>query len=733
MELSTTEAKIFKWGSGAGVNLSSIRGKGEPLAGGGEASGPVSFMKGLDSFAGVIKSGGKKRRAAKMIILDADHPDIEDFVHCKTKEEEKAFALIEAGYDPGFNIEGGAYESVLFQNANHSVRVKEEFFEAVENDDEWELTWRGDGTIEDTKKVSARALMRQIAEAAWHSGDPGVQYDSNIHTWHTCKNAGRQVASNPCSEYLWLNKTACNLSSINLLKFRCPEGFRIDDFKHVVDLLITAQDILVGYADYPTPEIERETVKWRTLGLGYANLGALIMADGRPYDSPEGRALAASITSLMTGEAYAQSARIAKTQGAFEGFKGNEGCMTEVIELHKQHAQNLYSDLWKDSSTSVFAIADAGVDSWDRALELGIWRNAQVSVLAPTGTISFYMDCDTTGIEPGLALVSYKRLVGGGMFKIVNKTVPLALMSLGYSQTDIEDVVEYIENNDTIEGAPHLTDEDLPVFDCAFEPASGTRSIAWKGHIHMMAAVQPFLSGAISKTVNMPSDATVEDIEEAYMMGQKLGLKALAIYRDGCKQSQPLSTKGDDDESSEIAEAEEVLGEGVLYGERRRLPDERPSITHKFSINGHEGYITVGLYEDGRPGEIFVVMAKQGSTLAGFVDSFATSVSIALQYGVPLEVFVRKFKHTRFEPCGFTSNPDIRSTTSVVDYIVKWLESKFITSDESVQPAPELKKLDMTSTESKSFGPSCSECGGLTMQNGTCHVCTSCGATTGCG
>jgi len=719
MELASTEASIFKWGSGAGVNLSRIRGKGEPLSGGGEASGPVSFMRGYDAFAGVIKSGGKKRRAAKMIVLDDDHPDIEDFVWSKSNEEQKAHALISAGYDSGFNVEGGAYDSVFFQNANHSIRVSDDFMRAVENDEEWKLKWRGGHNLP-PKRLPARELMQSIAKAAWQCRDPGIQSDDTINRWHTAKAAGRQMATNPCSEYLWLNNTACNLASLNLLKFDLGYGsngpashFDVTKFQSAVALVITAQDILVDHADYPTEKIAEETRKWRTLGLGYTNLGAYLMSKGVAYDSEKGRDLAAQITSLMTSTAYLQSAHIARELGSFSGYEENADSMIDVLVEHRNYCGKL--DL-----TS--GIAQSAYDAWFEAKRLSLHsgiRNAQVSVLAPTGTISFMMDCDTTGVEPELALVKYKTLVGGGLFKIVNQTVPKSLKVLGYSDVQISEIVGYIDENNTIAGAPYVSDEHHSVFHTSFPSSDRDEPIHWRGHIKMMAAVQPFLSGAISKTVNMPESATVEEIVEAYMMGWKSGLKALAVYRDNCKRSQPLSTK----------ESKDVLPASGPVSARTRLPETRSARTHKFTISGHEGYLTVGLYDDGQPGEIFVVMSKNGSTINGLMDAFATSISINLQYGVPLAVLCEKFKFMRFEPSGFTSSKDVRICNSVVDYIFRWLEIEFLGGVKNSGPSVGVSVGVSDSADT----PICPDCGGMTVRAGSCYSCTNCGASTGCG
>jgi ribonucleoside-diphosphate reductase alpha chain len=665
LELAKTEGMLFKYGSGTGSNLSGIRSSKEVLAGGGTASGPVSFMRGYDAFAGVIKSGGKTRRAAKMVILNADHPDILEFIRCKASEEKKAWSLIEAGYDPGFNVPGGAYDSVFFQNANHSIRVTDEFMKAVIENRDWDL--RKVTTGETLETINARDLMSAICEAAWICGDPGLQFDTTINDWNPCINSARINASNPCSEYMFLDDSACNLASLNLMKFRRPEDgeFDITAFRHAVDTTILAQEIIVDNASYPTPAIAKNSHEYRPLGLGYANLGALLMSRAVPYDSGGGRAYAAAITSLMCGEAYLHSARIAEAMGAFAGYAPNSEPFSRVIKKHRDAAHKVSrEDVPED-------LLEAAREVWDEALARGEadgFRNAQVTVLAPTGTIAFMMDCDTTGIEPDIALVKYKKLVGGGLLKIVNNTVPLALNRLGYSRSEMEAICDYIDLEGTIEGAPHLKKEHLPVFDCAFRSQSGTRSIHYSGHIAMMGAVQPFLSGAISKTVNLPETASVEEIEKTYIEGWKLGLKAIAIYRDGCKRTQPLSTAAEKKEPSEPA----------LRPLRRRLPDERQSITHKFSIAGHEGYITVGMYEDGSPGEIFVTMAKQGSVVSGLMDSFATAISLTLQYGVPLRVLCDKFSHSRFEPSGITNNPQIPFAKSIADYLFRWLALKFL-------------------------------------------------------
>ncbi|QDE82607.1 vitamin B12-dependent ribonucleotide reductase [Myxococcus xanthus] len=752
LTLARTEGMLFKYGSGTGSNLSTIRGSKELLAGGGTASGPVSFMRGFDAFAGVIKSGGKTRRAAKMVILNAEHPDILEFIRCKSTEEKKAWALIEAGYDPSFN--GEAYSSVFFQNSNNSVRVTDAFMKAVVDDATWTTRSVRDGQPLDT--YQARELFREISEAAHLCGDPGMQFDTTVNSWHTCSTTARINASNPCSEYMFLDDSACNLASLNLMHFRTIDGdFDVTAFRHAVDILLMAQEIIVGNSRYPTERIEKNSHDYRPLGLGYANLGALLMASGLPYDSPAGRNYAGAITSLMCGEAYAMSARLAEKQGPFAGYAKNAEPMLGVIRKHRKAAYHIAPE---GVSQGLFA---AQKDAWDRALALGEehgFRNSQVTVLAPTGTIGFMMDCDTTGIEPDIALIKYKKLVGGGMLKIVNQTVPLALEKLGYPQTQSQDIISYLDKQDTIEGAPHLKPEHLPVFDCAFKPAQGERSIHWMGHIQMMEACQPFLSGAISKTVNMPSDATVEDIEKAYLEAWKRGLKAIAVYRDGCKRTQPLNTsketvKDTRAAKSTVAPEPAPAVQPEPRAVRRRLPDERRSITHKFSIGGHEGYLTVGMYEDGLPGELFIVMAKEGSVVSGLMDSFATSVSLALQYGVPLKVLVDKLSHTRFEPSGFTGNPDIPIAKSITDYIFRWLELKFLPSEEEdavldrvdVQPKREalpaqtasVQRSDSNSSKRSTWlnqadAPPCHTCGAIMVRSGACYKCGNCGATSGC-
>jgi ribonucleoside-diphosphate reductase alpha chain len=739
LELAKTEGMLFKYGSGTGTNFSTLRSSKEKLSGGGIASGPVSFMRGFDAFAGVIKSGGKTRRAAKMVILNVDHPDIIDFIKSKAEEEKKAHILIKAGYDPGFNVPGGAYDSVQFQNANHSVRVTDDFMRAVLEDKQWHTRYVTTGEICDTYR--ARDIMRMIAEAAWICGDPGMQFDTTINSWHTCPNTGRINASNPCSEFMFLDDSACNLASLNLMKFRRDDGsFDIDSFRQAVDILITAQEIIVDNASYPTKAIEKNSRDYRPLGLGYANLGALLMSLGLPYDSDEARAYAGAITAIMTGEAYRQSALIAKEMGPFRGFELNREPMLGVIRKHMSYVDKI------DKNLIPGELFESAKKIWKEAYELGQkygYRNAQVTVLAPTGTIGFMMDCDTTGIEPDIALVKYKKLVGGGFLKIVNNTVPLALKKLGYNEKQIKDIVDYIDKNDTIEGAPHLKEEHLPVFDCAFKPAKGKRFIHYMGHVKMMAAVQPFISGAISKTVNMPNDVSVDDVMQLFIDAWKMGLKAIAIYRDGSKGTQPLSTSLEDKKEEKKIEYRPI---------RRRLSDERNSITHKFSVAGHEGYITVGMYPDGTPGEIFITMSKEGSTLSGLMDAFATAISLALQYGVPLKVLVDKFSHMRFEPSGYTNNPDIPIAKSIIDYIFRWLGKKFLKPDEQpsnidytdvlngaylmekgVAPKSEaLEKYEKQVFESQSDAPPCPSCGTIMQRSGSCYVCPNCGSTSGC-
>ena len=751
--LAKTEGMLFKFGSGTGSNLSAIRSSQELLAGGGTASGPVSFMKGFDAFAGVIKSGGKTRRAAKMVILNADHPDIVEFINCKVEEEKKAWALIDAGYDGSFT--GPAYSSVFFQNSNNSVRVTDEFMRAVLDDGDWTTKAVRDGSPMQTYK--ARELMRQIADATHICGDPGMQFDTTVNDWHTCPNTARINASNPCSEYMFLDDSACNLASINLMKFLAPDGESAGEldpvaFEAACRTLITAQEILVDNSSYPTPAIAKNSHEYRPLGLGYANLGALLMSKGLPYDGDSGRDYAAAITALMHGAAFAQSAKIARDHGGpFAGYEKNREPFLRVMRKHRAALKDI------DRTHMPKSLFDAAKAVWDEVIELGEqhgFRNAQATVLAPTGTIGFMMDCDTTGVEPDIALVKYKKLVGGGLMKIVNQTVPMALTKLGYSTQQVKEIVEYIDENETIEGAPHIKDKDLPVFDCAFKPARGVRSIHYMGHIRMMGAVQPFLSGAISKTVNVPKEASVEEIQQAYIDSWRMGAKAVSIYRDGSKRTQPLNTSKDREKMAAVAP--------VAGPTRRRLPDERHAITHKFDIAGHEGYITVGLFEDGTPGELFLVMAKEGSTISGFADAFAQAISYALQYGVPLQDLVDKFSHVRFEPSGMTKNPDVRFAKSIVDYIFRWMAAKFLSPEaqyragvnnrEELVTSPEQLPLDVAaaagasataviaSPKTSSFAamqnqedaPPCSTCGSIMVRSGSCYKCANCGTTSGC-
>jgi ribonucleoside-diphosphate reductase alpha chain len=786
LTLARTEGMLFKFGSGTGSNLSAIRSSRELLAGGGTASGPVSFMKGYDAFAGVIKSGGKTRRAAKMVILNADHPDVVDFINCKVEEEKKAWALIDAGYDGSFT--GPAYASVFFQNSNNSVRVTDDFMRAVLDDGEWHTKSVTSGDVQDTYR--ARDLMRMIAEGTWVCGDPGMQFDTTVNEWHTCPVTDRINASNPCSEYMFLDDSACNLASINLMKFVGDDGeLDVNGFRAACRTLITAQEIIVPNSSYPTKAIERNSHEYRPLGLGYANLGALLMSRGLPYDSDEGRAYAAAITAVMTGEAYAQSARIARDHGGpFGGFERNSEPFMRVMRKHRDAVGEI---------AQRYVPADllgASRQAWDEAVALGEefgYRNAQATVLAPTGTIGFMMDCDTTGVEPDIALVKYKKLVGGGLMKIVNGTVPSALDKLGYTGPEIEAIVHYIDEHETIEGAPFLEDEDLPVFDCAFKPASGERSIHYMGHIKMMGATQPFISGAISKTVNVPREATVEEVEKAYIESWRLGAKAISIYRDGSKRTQPLNTSkaqvadtrnvGPSQQTPVEADLQVRLGEGgqvrevvkevvkvVERPQRRKLPDERNAITHKFDVAGHEGYITVGLFEDGTPGEIFLVMAKEGSTISGFADAFAQAISYALQYGVPLQTLVDKFSHSRFEPSGMTKNPEVRFAKSIVDYIFRWMATKFLSRDAQFHvgvnmreetaddrtsaarasapgarepeqavaaapdPAAKPKTSEFAALRNQEDAPPCSTCGSIMIRSGSCYKCANCGTTSGC-
>ncbi len=784
LTLAKTEGMLFKWGSGTGTNLSPLRSSLESLSGGGMASGPLSFMKGYDAFAGVIKSGGKTRRAAKMVILNIDHPDIVDFIECKAKEERKAWALVDAGYDA--SLDGDAYSSVFFQNANNSVRVTDDFMQAVVEDKDW--TTRKVTTGEPVKTYRARELMRKIAEAAWQCGDPGMQFHTTINKWNPCRNTAPINASNPCSEYMFLDDSACNLASLNLLKFLTADGrFDVEAFRQAVAVMITAQEIIVDNASYPTEKIAQNSHDFRPLGLGYANLGALLMACGLPYDSDAGRDLAAAITALMHGQAYLASSHIAAELGPFPGYAVNRDPFLNVISMHRAALDRINPRHVPEP------LSQAARKIWDECLASGMkygYRNAQVTVLAPTGTIGFMMDCDTTGIEPDLALVKYKKLVGGGLIKIVNNVVPVALLRLGYTEQQASEIVSYIDEHGTIEGAPHLKPEHLPVFDCSLKPANGQRSIHYMGHVRMMAAVQPFISGAISKTVNMPEEATPEDIANTYIEAWRMGIKAIAIYRDGSKRTQPLNTKKAEARSPNAQQPGSTETRAGAAGPapearrpfRKKLPDERQAITHKFSVGGHEGYITVGLYEDGQPGEIFITMAKEGSTVSGLMDSFATAVSLALQYGVPLKVLCDKFSHTRFEPSGWSSNREIGYAKSLMDYIFRWLALKFLPRE--AQPAesanvttpngsevaaaaelaqrfagastepgagiqaprggrPELAGAGPPRVDSgqamlagvevhEDDAPTCSECGALMVRNGSCYRCMNCGSTSGC-
>src|SRR6202451_4104748 len=732
LTLAKTEGMLFKWGSGTGTNLSPLRSSTEVLSGGGTASGPLSFMKGFDAFAGVIKSGGKTRRAAKMVILNIDHPDVVDFIECKQKEEAKAHALVAQGYD-GSHPDSDAYSSIFFQNANNSVRVTDDFMYAVVRDTDFSTKKVQDGSVMHTYK--AKDLLYKISDATWRCGDPGMQYDTTVNRWHTSKNTARINASNPCSEYMFLDDSACNLASLNLLKFAPNGTFDVEAYRHAVDVLITAQEILVDNAGYPTEMIAKNSHDYRPLGLGYANLGALLMAAGLPYDSDAGRDYAACVTAIMCGQAYLQSSKIAELcepltpitdtvqnrlgvtkaedmpGAACPGWYINREPFLDVIRMHRASVNNIGSTSVRvgtgaspvqaersSAAAQLPELIEASKQAWDEALAHGEkygYRNSQVTVLAPTGTIGFMMDCDTTGIEPDLALIKYKKLVGGGMIKIVNNTVPGALFKLGYTHEQADAIVSYIDATGTIEGAPHVKDEHLAVFDCSFKPSKGTRSIHYMGHLKMMAAAQPFISGAISKTVNLPNTATVDDISEAYIQAWKLGLKAVAVYRDGCKQSQPLSTAGSktatstkDDAARNAAASHARVEEDNLDAPpralRHKLKEERMSVTHKFNVGGHEGYIIVGLYPNGEPGEIFVKMAKEGSTVSGLMDSFALAVSIALQHGVPLKLLCEKFAHTRFEPSGWTNNPDIGFAKSIMDYIFRWLQLRFLTGQQQM-------------------------------------------------
>jgi len=734
------EGIVFRGGSGSGINLSKIRSSKEQLSKGGHASGPVSFMRGADASAGTIKSGGKTRRAAKMVVLDVDHPDVEEFIWCKAKEERKARVLEANGYD--MSLDSPDWASIQYQNANNSVRVTDTFMEAAVEGKPWNLTARVDGTVVDT--VEARDLLRQIAQAAWECADPGVQYDTTINAWHTCPNTGRINASNPCSEYMHIDDSACNLASLNLMKFRREDGeLDVEAFEHAVDVLFLAQEILVGNSSYPTPEIERNARAYRQLGLGYANLGALLMARGLAYDSDEGRAYAAAITALMTGRAYRKSAEIASRMAPFAGYRKNAAAMIGVISKHRAAVANI------ENTSSVPAdLLTACRKSWDEALDLGEvhgYRNAQATVLAPTGTISFMMDCDTTGIEPDFSLVKSKKLVGGGDLTIVNKTVPMALEKLGYAPAEISEIEAYIDEKNSVVGAPHLKSEHYPVFDCAV----GERPIHYRGHIKMMGAVQPFISGAISKTVNLPEQVTVDDVADVFVESWRLGIKAVAIYRDNCKVAQPLGAK--DDKGATLTSAPPP----VLVRQRNRLPEDRTEVGRKFRVGEYEGYIHVGLYEDGSPGDIFIDIAKDGTTMAGLMNSLMIAVSMGLQYGVPPEVYVSKLSHLRFEPSGPTNDRDIPNAKSIVDYVFRWFGKRFLTVDQQEEIGiltPEVKaRLAQAYANPESAGEAtvtpgqaalfnshedaieCSRCGGRMVRAGTCYTCRDCGTSTGCG
>jgi ribonucleoside-diphosphate reductase alpha chain len=784
LEWNTKEGMIFRGGSGSGINLSGIRGSMETLAKGGTASGPVSFMRGADSWAGTIKSGGKTRRAAKMVVLNVDHPDIREFIWCKAKEEDKAQALRDAGFD--MSIDGDGFTSIQYQNANNSVRITDAFMQAVEADGEWRLLARQSGEPVG-EPVRARELMHEIAQAAWRCADPGVQFDTVINDWHTSPNSGRINASNPCSEYMHVDDSACNLASLNLMKFRCPDGtLDVESFEHTVDVMLLAQEIVVGPSSYPTEEIGANARAFRQLGLGYANLGALLMSNGVPYDSDAGRGVAAAVTALMTGRAYRRSAEVAAALGPYERYAENREEHNAVMHMHRDAAYAI-----ADASCADTELLQAARQSWDEAVELGEvngYRNAQATVLAPTGTISFLMDCDTTGVEPDFSLVKFKELVGGGQMTIVNRTVPLALQTLGYNEQQVEQIEAHLSEHGTIVGAPGLLEEHMPVFDVAV----GERAISHMGHLQMMGAVQPFISGAISKTVNMPQESTVEDIADAYKQAWHLGIKALAIYRDGSKTAQALRTDAQQENAASAsgtadtdvdALVEQAVSKALAEAgpRRKRMPRERQSITHKFSIGGHEGYITAGMYEDGSVGEIFLTdIGKEGSTLRGMMNSFATAISIALQYGVPLETLVQKFSYMRFEPEGITGNPEIPFAKSMPDYIMRWLASRFLSTDAQEElgiltPAVRARKAAQEAAQSVmasdtagprdtntpaatagasvppasaltdtppvvpaklqglDLGPACSQCGGMMQRTGSCYTCSSCGNNTGCG
>jgi len=740
------EGIIFRGGSGSGLNLSRLRSSKEQLSKGGYASGPVSFMRGADASAGTIKSGGKTRRAAKMVVLDVDHPDVDEFIWCKAREERKARVLEQAGYD--MSLDSADWASIQYQNANNSVRVTDAFMQAASEGKEWALTARTDGTVVET--VDARGLLKDIAAAAWECADPGVQYDTTINAWHTSPNTGRINASNPCSEYMHIDDSACNLASLNLMKFRREDGeFDVGMFEHAVDVVLLAQEIAVGYSSYPTPEIGRNAKRFRQLGLGYANLGALLMARGLPYDSDEGRAYAAAITALMTGRAYRKSAEVAQRMGAHDGYQENRAAMVGVIAKHRAAVGNI------DHTESVPDDLLTGARrAWDEALEIGEvhgFRNAQSTVLAPTGTISFMMDCDTTGVEPDFSLVKSKKLVGGGEITIVNKTVPMALAERGYAPREVEEIVAYIDERGGVVGAPHLKTEHYPIFDCAI----GERAIHYMGHVKMMGAVQPFISGAISKTVNLPEQTTVDEVAQLLVEAWQLGVKAIAIYRDNCKVAQPLSSSKDSARGATLVPGFAPLA----HPQRRRVPEDRTEIGRKFRVGEYEGYIHVGLFEDGTPGDVFCDVSKVGTTLQGLVNSLMISVSLGLQYGVPLEVYVSKFSHMRFEPSGLTNDADIRTAKSIVDYIFRWMGKKFLNADQQEEAGiltPEVKaRLAAAYGEGVTAaapGPpvesappgqtalfnqwedavECARCGGRMIRTGSCYTCRDCGTNTGC-
>ncbi len=756
LNLATSEGRLFKGGSGTGTNLSSLRGSHEKLAGGGIASGPVSFMRAFDALAGVIKSGGTTRRAAKMVILNMDHPDVVDFIDCKVREEDKALALIREGYSANFDgtDPDSAYASIAYQNANHSVRIPDAFMDAVVRDGEWKTYNRTDHAVAGTFR--ARELWRKLAYAAWRCGDPGVQYDDITNDWHTSPNTARINASNPCSEYLFLDDSACNLASINLMRFLDAKGqLDVEFFRQAVRTMILAMEIIVDASSYPTATIAQNSHDYRPLGLGYANLGALLMHYGLAYDSDAGRTLAGGISALLSAEGYHMSSEIAKRMGPFAGFEKNRAPMLRVMGKHARAAEQIALN-----DPRLKALVQASVDRWHDTVKAGeLWgyRNAQISVIAPTGTIGLLMGCDTLGLEPELSLVKVKNLVGGGVLRMLNRTVPDGLTALGYSPAEIRAITEHVEKTGTIEGAPGLDPEDLTVFDCALAPAGGTRTIPPMGHLKMLGAVQPFLSGGASKTINLPNEATVEDVEKIYLEAWRLGIKSVALYRDGCKASQPFET----------GKGRAGAPVGPRGPARERLPDERKAITHHFSVGGHDGYVTVGLYPDGRPGEVFFRVTKEGSTVNGLMDSLGISMSMALQHGVPLKDLVRKLAHLRFEPAGATNNPKIRFAKSIPDYVARWLAIEFLTEDDrraiglegpaegnghgaapaaAPKPSPaasqtvkfETRPLDAFAPETAAGGatsedaPSCAVCGGIMMRSGTCYACTVCGSTSGC-